>query len=218
MEVAIILPVALLLLAGALDMGRLFFARVSIENAAREGAVFAANNPRCDTSTRADCSDPNTVEWRTRNEVSGIDGLVLDYTCFNGNAARASVALCETGDTYQVTVSDEFDFVTPILAPVFGGSLTLEASATSRVMNTATDPDASPFPWPSAPPPSAAPCTVPTLVGETKKDAEGLWTGEGFARGNFDSGTMKNKDVVGSQSIDAGDEGDCDTTSITVAP
>ena len=75
-EVAIILPIALLLMAGALDMGRLFFARLSIENAAREGAMFAATNPRCDTSGRSQCDDPNTAEWRTLNEASGLDGLV----------------------------------------------------------------------------------------------------------------------------------------------
>ena len=71
-EVALIVPVAMLLLAGTLDMGRLFYARVSIENAAREGAVFAARNPGCDTSARSDCDDPHTADWHIRNEFSSL--------------------------------------------------------------------------------------------------------------------------------------------------
>ena len=44
-EFAIVVPVMFLLLLIALDFGRLFFSYVSISNAAREGAAYAAGQP-----------------------------------------------------------------------------------------------------------------------------------------------------------------------------
>ncbi len=44
-EFALILPILLLLVVSAADAGRLFFAYVTIENAAREGAFFGALHP-----------------------------------------------------------------------------------------------------------------------------------------------------------------------------
>ena len=44
-ELAIILPVLLLLMLAALDLGRIFYARIAVENAAREGAMEASVNP-----------------------------------------------------------------------------------------------------------------------------------------------------------------------------
>ena len=41
-ELAIILPVMLLLAVAAIDLGRLFYAQITVENAAREGALTAA--------------------------------------------------------------------------------------------------------------------------------------------------------------------------------
>src|SRR4051794_32569152 len=45
MELAIIAPVLLVLLAAAVDLGRLFYSQITINNAAREGALAAAQNP-----------------------------------------------------------------------------------------------------------------------------------------------------------------------------
>ena len=38
----------LLLLAAAIDLGRLFYLYVAVENAAKEGAFFGARYPLCD--------------------------------------------------------------------------------------------------------------------------------------------------------------------------
>jgi Flp pilus assembly protein TadG len=42
---AIVAPILLILLAGAIDLGRLFYSQVTIANAAREGALAAAQDP-----------------------------------------------------------------------------------------------------------------------------------------------------------------------------
>src|SRR5919108_6520180 len=57
-EFALILPAFLLLFAGVLDLGRVFYAHITVNNAAREGAFQAARTPNsfqpnqpCDTAT-----------------------------------------------------------------------------------------------------------------------------------------------------------------------
>ena len=52
-EVAIVLPMLLLLVLGALDFGRMFFTKIVLTNAAREGANFLAYNPGDMNSTPA---------------------------------------------------------------------------------------------------------------------------------------------------------------------
>src|SRR3982751_324375 len=58
-EFALVLPVFLVFLAAALDLGRIFYANISLNNAAREGAFEASKHPQpfgagqaCDASDR----------------------------------------------------------------------------------------------------------------------------------------------------------------------
>ena len=44
-ELAIILPILLLLILGAIDFGRMFITKIVLTNAAREGANYLAYNP-----------------------------------------------------------------------------------------------------------------------------------------------------------------------------
>jgi Flp pilus assembly protein TadG len=56
-EIALILPLLLLLIIGAVDFGRMFYTKMVITNAAREGASYYATNSVCKTTcTFSDCS------------------------------------------------------------------------------------------------------------------------------------------------------------------
>ena len=44
-EFALIVPIFLFLMLLAIDFGRVFFSYIEVNNAAREGAAFAAGNP-----------------------------------------------------------------------------------------------------------------------------------------------------------------------------
>src|SRR5258708_11445277 len=70
-EFALILPILLTIVAGAVDMGRLFFAYVTIENAAREAAFYGAFKPQCDV-TGTGCIDPGNVTWRLTQDLSRL--------------------------------------------------------------------------------------------------------------------------------------------------
>ena len=66
LELAIILPAALIILGGAIDLGRLFYAKITIADSAREGALWAAQHPNswmqgCDASQPVSGSNPNQV-------------------------------------------------------------------------------------------------------------------------------------------------------------
>ncbi len=71
-EFALVLPILLLLLAATVDFGRLFYAYVAVENAAKEGALYGARSPLCDDATNVNCADPNNVAWHVTNEASNL--------------------------------------------------------------------------------------------------------------------------------------------------
>ena len=100
-ELALILPIFLLLISGAVDLGRLFYAYVAIVDASKEGALFGATNPQC--GTQAQCGDPMNVVWHVRSEAGGLkdaagNELTPTVSCLSpGSAKAARAALVRTG-------------------------------------------------------------------------------------------------------------------------
>src|SRR6478672_9503773 len=73
-ELALILPIFLILLASALDLGRLFYAQISINDAAREAALEASEHPTsfiANTACTSANKDDNRVMFRATNEARG---------------------------------------------------------------------------------------------------------------------------------------------------
>lgn len=142
-EFALVVPILLLLFAMAVDLGRLFYAYVAVENAAKEGAAYGATNPICSDDTRAICAGTNNVEARVTLEAGSLPGGVtptlIQCQAPNGSP-RVPLTECRDGDTYVVRAAHTFDLVTPILGQVLGNSLVLTSEARSRVLNLAFDP------------------------------------------------------------------------------
>ncbi len=123
-EVALVLPLLALLLTGLLDFGRAFFVTVALNDAAAEGAVYAASHPTDLTGTTA----------RARGSLEGTPLIVPDQvqvtiTCAGGNCSSVS-----GGAAITVTTTYPFTFITPLIGNMFGGSLTLRAQAVSVVL------------------------------------------------------------------------------------
>jgi TadE-like protein len=146
-ELALVTPILLFILAAAADFGRAFYAYVAIENAAKEGALFGSGNPLCDDNTGASCGDPNNVVWHVRGELANQnlrnpDGSVLTPTidCLAPNGTpHVSMVDCIQGDTYEVSLVYPFRLVTPILGSIIG-NLNLATTARAVVFNLAFDP------------------------------------------------------------------------------
>jgi Flp pilus assembly protein TadG len=110
-ELALILPVFLILLASALDLGRVFYAQISVNDASREAALEAPRNPTSfipNTACTTANKETNRVICRATNEARG--GFV---TVAAADVAMAcSVSPCPAtpvlGQTVSVTVTGHF--------------------------------------------------------------------------------------------------------------
>jgi Flp pilus assembly protein TadG len=131
-EFALVLPVFLVFLAAALDLGRVFYANISLNNAAREGAFEASKHPASfGAGQSCDASDAGRIVCRVQNEsrlsaVTVADGDIT-ATCSSGCDAGP-------GSTVTVNVKGNFDLVTPILSAIFGGqTVNLHSAATAQI-------------------------------------------------------------------------------------
>jgi Flp pilus assembly protein TadG len=147
-EFALVLPLMLFLMAIAADFGRLFYAYVAVQNAAKEGALYGSRTPLCVEPSSVACPNPNNVEWHVQNEASnlvsgGASLLTPTTTCWSPDLVpvrRQPINDCVPGDTYTVSVSYDFQLITPILSSVLGSGLTLTATDKAAVIGTAYDP------------------------------------------------------------------------------
>jgi Flp pilus assembly protein TadG len=149
-EFALILPIMLLLVGAAVDLGRLFFAYVAVENAAKEGVMYGARHPLCADSTNVNCDTAGqNVTWYVENEAAtglktalGASNLTTGVTCRakTTGALRQPINDCVNGDTYEVRVSYGFRMVTPIISSILGTTITLSSQSTATVIGDGFDP------------------------------------------------------------------------------
>ncbi len=111
-ELALVLPVLLLVVFGVVDFGRMLHAQLRLSQAAREGARAAALG--ADARTRVTRATP------------GLDGVTTSVV----GCVRDAV---EIGDA-QVTVTYRFTFITPVagLAALVGGDAGDAVTLTGR--------------------------------------------------------------------------------------
>jgi hypothetical protein len=225
-EFALILPILLLLLAGAIDLGRAYFSAITLENAVKEGAFWGARDPECATDATAGCTDPGNVEARIQAELDGLALTLLDVKCFNPGTTDFTgtgkpLADCEDGDLYFVRAQLPFALVTPIISSIVGSPITMSSDATAVVITSIGQlggqvgfPSASPQPTPSP-----GSCTVPDFtLGPTKlNQARDVWSDNaGFVATNL-TPVGPGGQGVSWQSLPGGTVGNCDTETIIVS-
>jgi PKD repeat protein len=131
-EFALIVPVFLVLLAAALDLGRVFYTTVTMNNAAREGAFQAAVTPQlyvkdqpCNTTTNIVVC---RVQLETKDSAVTILPQDIDLTCSMSGCPK------QAGSMVTVSIEGTFRLITPLLSGIFGGqTLPMSASATAQV-------------------------------------------------------------------------------------
>jgi len=131
-EFALILPLLLVFLAAVLDLGRVYYAHISLLNAAREGAFQAAKTPDSFQSGQPCNTSTNLVVCRVQLESKGSMVEVADADI----SLSCSVSGCPKQDNSTVTVgvSGTFDLITPLLGFIFGGqTIDLDTQATTQI-------------------------------------------------------------------------------------
>ncbi len=101
-EMALVLPLLVLLVFGIVDLGRLLFTQIALHEAAQEGSLYASTNP----------DDPEGARVRV---IESIDNPTVELS---------DVVVDCPGSTVRVSLTYEMDLITPILG---GGSVTLDA-------------------------------------------------------------------------------------------
>jgi Flp pilus assembly protein TadG len=131
-EFALVLPILLILLAGVLDVARMYYVYVVLTDAAAEGVSYAAANPPADPSDPED-ANATEIEARTLSACTGVDDGVqaIDIDC-------PTCPNVTTGDAITVTATYRYSVMTPFLNAMFdGGTIDMEAHATGVVISGA---------------------------------------------------------------------------------
>lgn len=136
-EFALILPVMLLLVGGAIDLGRLFYSQITIADAAREGALWAVQHPGswnsgCDSTKAVSASNPNQVVCRSVGEATGgfVTVTAADVSCSAAQPPAVTAcagAIPAAGANVWVTVQGTFKLV------MGGVTFNLNSTATGRI-------------------------------------------------------------------------------------
>lgn len=177
-EFALILPVFLMLMSAAIDLGRLAYARVTIANVAREASFQAAQTPYAYLVGQPCTSgneDANKVICRAILESTGS---VITVTPADVSLTCSPSCAGTMGNTVTVAVTGRFNLLTPVMAVFFGGTtITFSSSATNQISALPGVEGEEP------PPPPPGDVATPDLVGKTEAEALVLLTAAGLTAG-----------------------------------
>jgi Flp pilus assembly protein TadG len=140
---ALILPVFLMLTLGVVDGARVFSAYISITNAAREGALYAAQGSNyakwCSTTSTVACpgtassanqsTDPDNIAFRIQQETSGLTqaNVIL-------SAPTCDTTPCSSSSTkVTVTVQYSMTLFVPLVSAIMGSPVRMTASTTAVI-------------------------------------------------------------------------------------
>jgi hypothetical protein len=104
-ELAIVLPLALLLLSASIDVGRILFTYIALEDAVHEGAVFMAHNPATPGANPGTTAIVSRV--RGSSDAPEVSGATVVTSC-----STAQVSVQASAPSLQM--------ITPAGSQIFG--------------------------------------------------------------------------------------------------
>ena len=132
-ELALILPVFLILTLAVVDFGMALRAYVTVTNAAREGARYAVVD--CDSS-----SDITSIKSKVVDSSSGLltaADVSLDADSSSSGNQDCTSTLPAAGGSIKVSATYTYNLITPLgnLVTSLSGPITLSTSTTMRAEN-----------------------------------------------------------------------------------
>ena len=133
-EIALTLTIAIIILSGILDLGRVYFTYLALQDAAAEGAAYGLIHPTWQyppghplastlpyTNTN---NDPNNIYYRVQNEApAGVVNLI-------STTVTTEVLFPTPGNKITVSVSYDYNLITPIVQ-LFAGGPTMKITGTA---------------------------------------------------------------------------------------
>lgn len=228
-ELALTLPVLLLIALVVIDFGRLFLGWVNLQNMARVAANYAAQYPDAWSTANPNPSAQAQYVLEIQNDASTINCALpssVPTPSFSGTAAL--------GQDASVVLTCQFQVLTPVISAIVGNPVTLGASAVFPIRvgviiiatptpNPTATPTATPTPTPTATP---ALCTVPSFIldGTKANAASGKWGAAKFqlpllvTASTTNNYTIRTEYVGGNAGDWDGTQQPCDTFQLTVGP
>jgi Flp pilus assembly protein TadG len=114
-ELALALPLLLLILVGIFEFARAYSIKQTLVNAAREGARTAVVQSSSGTPNSTTVSTVVT-NYLAANNITA-DSIRIEAAAPDGTA-RASYSAAQSGDAVTVTVKDQYSFL--LVGPVLG--------------------------------------------------------------------------------------------------
>ncbi len=117
-EIALVLPVLLLVLLGAIDLGRLYYANETITNASREGARLGIAKP-AQTSEQITAIKTRVIAEAAGSRIT-LQPADISIDCAPYGSTAFSASYCPSadikpGDQIRVRVSVQFTILTTSL-------------------------------------------------------------------------------------------------------
>ncbi len=131
-ELAVAVVILLLLLAGAVDLGRMMFTYLSMRDAAQEGAAYASINPNfCDDIL-------NRIKGNTPGNED-IDVWINDIQTASGGTCNGTVLtkdqLCQSQREIRIEVNQpNFEITMPMLSAFTGPTVHIRATVTDTLI------------------------------------------------------------------------------------
>jgi Flp pilus assembly protein TadG len=132
-EMTVGFVVLIVLLSGLLDLGRLYFIYVALEDGAGEAALYLSINPNCPTDngnpTDGVCDAPNNAFARAQ----AAGGAFVDWTAATITVTPNNPAF---GNEVLVTIQYNYELVTPVIPQIAGANpLPITARASQIVIS-----------------------------------------------------------------------------------
>lgn len=127
-ELSIGFVAMIVLLAGILDFGRLYYTYLALQNSAQEGASYVCAFPSCLDNTA--CADPDNGTYRAQHESeTGLVDWSLTLVSF-------SPAEPKQGDVLTMTLTYEYHLIAPFISALAPDGLPVSGTASCRVIGT----------------------------------------------------------------------------------
>jgi Flp pilus assembly protein TadG len=118
-EMALVLPILILIVFGITEFGRIFNAKIIVINASREGARYAAVNGTAVTDTQ--------ITDKVKNSAPSLDPLKMTVNVNPVQGARTRGAAVAVAVYYPVEI------VAPVISVFTGNPYIVNAQTTMRV-------------------------------------------------------------------------------------
>lgn len=111
-EMALVLPILLLLVFGIVEFGRIYHCHMTLSSAAREGARAGSVGAQAEV-----------VEQRVKDNLFGLNEEKVTIIIDSGSR----------GNPYEVEVVYPLEIITPVISNIVGGEYEVNVSTTMRV-------------------------------------------------------------------------------------